>query len=139
MAKTYSGDWAKLISRNQWKKLCRMHWGSASSGECQACREGYREIVPREPITKGEIAAKGEVHVVKNPYIIVYEGPNGDSITELYVPEDWDEGHYGLMICDIVRHVAIAFKVPEAAVWEWVERERKHPTTTMKFESYEGG
>ena len=32
------------------------------------------------------------------------------------------------MICDLVRHVAGAFKVDEAAVWEWVEKERHNPT-----------
>ena len=38
---------------------------------------------------------------------------------------------YGLLIADLVRHVARAFKVGEEAVWEWVDKERGHPTTPI--------
>jgi hypothetical protein len=38
---------------------------------------------------------------------------------------------YGLLIADLVRHVARAFKVGEDAVWEWVDKERGHPTTPI--------
>ena len=36
-----------------------------------------------------------------------------------------------LMIADIVHHVARAFKVDEDEVWEWMDKERRHPTTTF--------
>ena len=39
--------------------------------------------------------------------------------------------HYGLIICDLVRHVARAFKVGEDDVWEWVDKERLNPTTKV--------
>jgi hypothetical protein len=38
---------------------------------------------------------------------------------------------YGLLIADLVRHVARAFKVGEGEVWEWVDKERHHPTTPI--------
>jgi hypothetical protein len=36
------------------------------------------------------------------------------------------------VICDIVRHVARAFDVDEDAVWDWINRERFNPTTTIE-------
>ncbi len=38
---------------------------------------------------------------------------------------------YGLLICDLARHVARAYKVEEADVWKWVDMERNHPTTEI--------
>ena len=38
---------------------------------------------------------------------------------------------YGLLICDLVRHVANAFKVEEDDVWEWVDKERHNHTTDI--------
>jgi len=39
--------------------------------------------------------------------------------------------HFGLLVCDIVRNIALAFDVSEDAVWEWVDKERSHPTTDI--------
>jgi hypothetical protein len=36
-----------------------------------------------------------------------------------------------MLIADIVRHIARAFKVREDEVWEWVDKERHHPTTVV--------
>ena len=38
---------------------------------------------------------------------------------------------YGLLVADLVRHVARAFNVGEEDVWEWVDKERRHPTTAI--------
>jgi len=39
---------------------------------------------------------------------------------------------YGLLIADLVRHVASAFKVDEREVWEWVGKESDRPTSPAK-------
>jgi hypothetical protein len=44
---------------------------------------------------------------------------------------DFTHEHYGLAICDVVRHVAIAYGVSEDAVWKWVDMERHQPTTKL--------
>jgi hypothetical protein len=36
-----------------------------------------------------------------------------------------------LLVCDLVRHVARAFKIEENDVWEWVDKERRNPTTEI--------
>ena len=38
---------------------------------------------------------------------------------------------YGLLDADLVRHVARAFDVGEEDVWQWVDKERHHPTTKI--------
>jgi hypothetical protein len=68
--------------------------------------------------------------VVTKPLLIVYENAAGEPVTEMW-PSNTCDGYeaYGLLICDLVRHAARAFNVPEAAVWEWVDRERAAPTS----------
>jgi hypothetical protein len=66
--------------------------------------------------------------VVKRPLLIVFERDD-QVITEMWPSHTCDGFQaYGLLICDIVRHAARAFHVPEAAVWEWVDKERARPT-----------
>ena len=36
-----------------------------------------------------------------------------------------------MLICDLVRHAAKAFDVDEDDVWEWVDKERRDPTTPI--------
>ncbi len=69
--------------------------------------------------------------VIKSPLIIVFEA-EGKVITHLHGSETCNthEG-YGLLICDIVRHVAKNFNVSEDDVWEWVDKERHQPTTLI--------
>jgi hypothetical protein len=38
---------------------------------------------------------------------------------------------YGLLICDLIRHTAKCFNVPEGTVFDWVRREYRNPTTTI--------
>lgn len=38
---------------------------------------------------------------------------------------------FGLILCDVARHVAKAFHVKESDVWEWIDRERHRPTTKI--------
>jgi hypothetical protein len=55
-----------------------------------------------------------------------------DSIVcHIHPAPDHNAGCYGVLICDLVRHVAAAFKVDEDDVREWVDRERQGPTTEI--------
>ena len=64
---------------------------------------------------------------IETPLVIMFAN-EGKIICHLYPrATDTHEG-YGLLICDLVRHVARAFQVDEDDVWEWVEKERHHQT-----------
>lgn len=76
---------------------------------------------------------EAETHVV-DPLVIIYEN-NGKNMFRLHIPEGGEYAEYGLLVCDLVRHIAKAFNVPEAAVWMWVDAERSHPTTDIIQES----
>jgi hypothetical protein len=71
-----------------------------------------------------------QVMIIENPLIIVFK--EGDK-NIFRIDNREDDGHqgYGLLICDLVRHVAKAFKVDEDDVWRWVDGERYHPTTEI--------
>ena len=45
--------------------------------------------------------------------------------------EGYGYQHFGLLVVDLVRHVAAAFDVAEDDVWEWVDKERRHPTSPI--------
>ena len=66
---------------------------------------------------------------IEKPLIIVFEN-DGMIQTHLYPGERGFE-QYGILIADVVRHVANAFKVSENDVWEWVEKERDRPTSPI--------
>lgn len=68
--------------------------------------------------------------IVKKPLVIIFEAPDGEMMTHIW-PSAKADSHaaYGLIVCDLVRHVAVYFKVDEVDVWEWVEKERFRPTT----------
>jgi hypothetical protein len=68
--------------------------------------------------------------VVERPLVIIYQADDGNTIAHIHPPFDWTHQHYGLLICDLVRHVAAVFHVPEDKIWYWVEKERRRPTTT---------
>jgi hypothetical protein len=64
---------------------------------------------------------------IESPLIAVFKS-DGKVQTHLYPGELGYEG-YGLLIADLVRHVAKAFTVREEDVWEWVDKERYNPTS----------
>jgi hypothetical protein len=70
-----------------------------------------------------------EVMAIEQPLVIMFEH-SGDVVCHIY-PSERAKSHreYGLLICDLVRHVARAFDVGESDVWEWVDKERHRPTT----------
>jgi hypothetical protein len=67
---------------------------------------------------------------IRNPRFIMFEGPDGTNICHIH-PGELSYGQFGMLVCDLVRHIAAAFKVEEDDVWAWVDKERRHPTTKV--------
>lgn len=76
-------------------------------------------------------APSSEPIMITDPLLIVFRGPDRTVQTRIH-SSDMDHRAYGLLIADLVRHVARAFKVDDEDVWEWVEKERDHPTTDIR-------
>jgi hypothetical protein len=68
--------------------------------------------------------------VLKDPLVVMFQ-QDGQLVCHIHPAEGIDHRHYGLAICDLVRHVARAFKVEEDEVWEWVDKERRRPTSDI--------
>ncbi len=69
---------------------------------------------------------------IENPLVIMFEAPDGQVMCHIHPSKRAkSHQHYGLLICDLVRHVASAFHVREDDVWEWVDKERRHPTSAI--------
>ena len=68
---------------------------------------------------------------IEQPLVIMFED-KGSVVCHIH-PSERAKSHreYGLLICDLVRHGARAFEVEEDAVWEWVDKERRRPTTAI--------
>lgn len=67
---------------------------------------------------------------IEKPLIMVFENDDGNVQTHLF-PEERTYKQYGILIADLVRHVANAFHVDESSVWEWVDKERSNPTSPV--------
>jgi len=70
--------------------------------------------------------------IIKQPYFIMFKDEQGKAVCRIHQDDDSNYQEYGLLICDLVRHVARAFNVDEESVWEWIEKERDRPTTTIE-------
>jgi hypothetical protein len=68
--------------------------------------------------------------VLEDPLVVMFQ-QDGQLICHIHPAKGVDHRHYGVAICDLVRHVARAFKVEEAEVWEWVDKERRSPTSDI--------
>jgi len=68
--------------------------------------------------------------IIEKPLVLMFEA-DGKVVTHIH-PGSHNYQHYGLLICDLVRHVAAAFKVNEGEVWNWVDKERANPTTDIR-------
>jgi len=74
--------------------------------------------------------------MIDSPLVIMYEDRDGGILCRIHKSANVSSHeHYGLLICDLVRHVARAFKVDEDDVWEWVDKERSNPTTEVTIAS----
>ncbi len=74
--------------------------------------------------------APHDVIRVCEPYLITYTDGHGVTC-RIHPPPGYTYKEYGLLVCDLVRHVARAFNVDDNAVWKWVDRERRNPTTDV--------
>lgn len=77
---------------------------------------------------------KREPFIVEKPLIIVFD-QDGHLTVHLFPGPEHTHEHYGLLIADLVKHVALCFKVSDEEVWEWVDKERRHPTTLFTVPS----
>ena len=66
---------------------------------------------------------------IEKPLIVVFEN-DGKVQTHLY-PGERNHAQYGILIADVVRHVANAYNIHENDVWEWVDKERYRPTSQV--------
>ena len=86
--------------------------------------------MPKMP--KATQKTAGEPMMITNPIVIMFEAPDGSLMCRIHPSETISSHeHYGLVICDLVRHVAKAFKKDENEVWLWVDKERRRPTSPV--------
>jgi hypothetical protein len=69
---------------------------------------------------------------IKAPLLIMFENDDGSITCHIHPAPDWNHETYGLLITDMVRYIAKAFKVDEDKVWEMVDAERYHPTDRIE-------
>ena len=82
-------------------------------------------------LLSGAAAGAGDnPFVVKDPLVVMFQ-QDGKLVCQIHPAKGLDHKHYGLMICDLVRHVARAFRADEDEVWKWVDKERRRPTTDL--------
>jgi len=66
---------------------------------------------------------------ITDPLVVMFREPGGNVVTHIHRAPDLGHESFGLLVCDLVRHIANAFAVGEADVWNWVDKERRRPTT----------
>lgn len=71
-----------------------------------------------------------EPFIVKQPLLILFED-GGNTHCHIHPSPDYTYQHYGLIIADVIRHVAAAYKVSEEDVFEWVQKEMDRPSTKL--------
>lgn len=67
---------------------------------------------------------------VRNPLVVMFE-QDQKIVCHIHPRKTDNYKGYGLLICDLVRHIANAFHAEEDDVWEWVDKERNHHTTDI--------
>ena len=72
----------------------------------------------------------GDPFVLKDPLVVMFQ-QDGNLVCHIHPAKGLDHTHFGLAICDLVRHVARAYRVREDDVWEWVDKERRRPTSDI--------
>jgi hypothetical protein len=68
--------------------------------------------------------------MLENPLIVMFELDN-KIVCHIHRHKSYGYEHFGLLIYDLVRHVARAFDVAEDDVWQMVAAERRRPTTDI--------
>ena len=67
---------------------------------------------------------------IDNPLVLMHEH-DGEVICHVH-GLDRPVKHYGMLVCDLVRHIAKAYNVEEDDVWAHVDTERRHHTTEVQ-------
>jgi hypothetical protein len=76
---------------------------------------------------------KAKPMIVERPLAVLFQEPQTNNIVcHIHPPEGWGTSHYGLLVCDFVRHLSRCLGCDEDEIWEWVERERRHPTSEIR-------
>ena len=76
--------------------------------------------------------ANKPMKMIDSPLVIMYEDRDAGIVCRIHQSANVNSHeHYGILICDLVRHVARAFKVAEDDVWQWVDKERRKPTSDV--------
>ena len=73
--------------------------------------------------------------IIERPLVIMFENEHGEGRLlecHLYPPADYTYEHYGLVIADLIGHVADHYKVSKEDVLEWVQKEIDRPTTKLE-------
>ena len=68
--------------------------------------------------------------MISEPLLVMFEH-EGRVICHIHPPKGYNHKHYGVLVCDLVRHLARAFKVEEDEVWKWIDAERSEPTSDI--------
>jgi hypothetical protein len=81
---------------------------------------------------RGKYIERG-VMEIKTPLVIMFEDERTNNVICHLHPSETccTYRYYGLLTCDLARHVAKCFDAEEEQVWEWVDKERKKPTTDV--------
>ena len=69
---------------------------------------------------------------IHDPLIVIYRPEEGGEAITLIMKSDLSHRHFGLLVADLIRHIAAAYQVREEDVVEWVNREMNHPTTKIE-------
>jgi hypothetical protein len=79
---------------------------------------------------------QNQLRAIERPLVMIHQAPDGRIMTHLRTaPNANSPKALGLTICEFVRYVAREFKVNENDVWEWVDEERRKPTTDLRSPS----
>lgn len=65
---------------------------------------------------------------IDDPHFVVFTR-DGELETDILVKKGESYRTFAMMVADVVRHIANAFKVDEKFIWLWVDKERYKPTS----------
>lgn len=68
---------------------------------------------------------------ISDPLVIMFREPGGNVVTHIHPPPDLNHEAFGILVCDLVRHIANAYQLRDDEVWRWVDKERRRPTSAI--------
>ncbi len=67
------------------------------------------------------------VSQIVNSLVIIFKNEEGGLTCAIHPDENYKPSVYGVIVNDLVQHIANCFGVREAEVWKWIDDERFHP------------